>query len=106
MPTILEKIIQTKREEIAQRRAQTPLEQLKANALAEPRPRNFFKAVTKRPTRALNLIAEIKKDSPSGGVIKEDFDPVAIARTYASAGADALSVLTDEQYFQGRLDFL
>jgi indole-3-glycerol phosphate synthase len=104
--TILDKIIQTKRSEVAQRSAATPLEKLKELAAAEPRPRNFFTAVTKPPLRALNLIAEVKKASPSAGVIREDFDPIAIARMYADAGADALSVLTDEQYFQGHLSYL
>jgi indole-3-glycerol phosphate synthase len=104
--TILDKIIQTKRSEVAQRSAATPLEKLKELAAAEPRPRNFFTAVTKPPLRALNLIAEVKKASPSAGVIREDFDPVAIARMYADGGADALSVLTDEQYFQGHLSYL
>jgi indole-3-glycerol phosphate synthase len=107
MTTILEQIIQTKREEIAQRSARTPLEELKAAAAAQPRPRNFFSAVTRKPVaRPVNLIAEIKKASPSAGVIRADFDPVAIARAYAAAGADALSVLTDEKYFQGHLNYI
>lgn len=106
MSTVLEQILQTKRREIAERSQAAPLEQVKAAALSMPRPRNFFRAVTRKPTRALNLIAEIKKASPSAGVIRADFDPVAIARQYAAAGANALSVLTDESYFQGHLDFI
>ncbi|WP_428939698.1 indole-3-glycerol phosphate synthase TrpC [Fontivita pretiosa] len=107
MSTILEQIIQTKQREIAQRSAAVPLEQLKQQALASPRPRNFFSAVTREPKdKPLNLIAEIKKASPSAGVIRQDFDPVSIARQYAAAGADAISVLTDEQYFQGRLEYI
>ncbi|HWP41010.1 MAG TPA: indole-3-glycerol phosphate synthase TrpC [Tepidisphaeraceae bacterium] len=107
MSTILEQIIQTKQREIAQRSAAVPLEQLKQQALASPRPRNFFSAVTREPKdKPVNLIAEIKKASPSAGVIREDFDPVSIARQYAAAGADAISVLTDEQYFQGRLEYI
>jgi indole-3-glycerol phosphate synthase len=107
MSTILDQIVQTKREEIAHRSAIRPLEQLKSMAADLPRPRNFFSAVTRQPTqKPLNLIAEIKKASPSAGVIRADFDPLAIARTYHSAGADALSVLTDERYFQGHLDYV
>jgi indole-3-glycerol phosphate synthase len=107
MMNILEKIIQTKREEIAARKASTPIEKLKEQAGAMPRPRNFFSAVTKEPkNKALNLIAEVKKASPSAGVIRADFDPVAIAQAYEAAGADALSVLTDEQYFQGKLQYI
>jgi len=107
MSTILEQIIQTKQREIAQRSAAVPLEQLKQQALSSPRPRNFFSAVTREPKdKPVNLIAEIKKASPSAGVIREDFDPVSIARQYAAAGADAISVLTDEQYFQGRLEYI
>jgi indole-3-glycerol phosphate synthase len=106
MATILDQILQTKREEIAQRQQSAPLEQLKAQVGSLPRPRNFFSAVTKKPTKPLNLIAEVKKASPSAGVIREDFDPVAIAQTYAKAGADALSVLTDEKYFQGHIDYI
>lgn len=107
MSTILDKIIQTKRHEIAERKQRTPLEALKETIQTLGRPRNFFQAVTKMPAgKPLNLIAEIKKASPSAGVIRADFDPVAIAKIYASAGADALSVLTDEQYFQGRLEYI
>jgi indole-3-glycerol phosphate synthase len=103
---ILHTILETKRKEVEQLTARYSLEQLKEQAAAAPPPRNFFSAVTKEPTRLLNLIAEVKKASPSAGVIREDFDPVDIARQYAEGGADALSVLTDEQYFQGHLDYL
>jgi indole-3-glycerol phosphate synthase len=83
-----------------------PVEQLKETIQTLGRPRNFFQAVTKKGPRPLNLIAEVKKASPSAGVIRADFDPLKIAQAYASAGADALSVLTDEKYFQGRLDYI
>jgi len=104
--TILDKIIQTKHKEVEALKARHDLDSLKAAAKAAAPARNFFSAVTKTPRRPVNLIAEIKKASPSAGVIREDFEPVALARMYEHAGADALSVLTDEQYFQGSLDFL
>lgn len=106
--SILDDIIAAKRAEVAERKSATPLDRL-TSAIAElPRPRNFFNAVTRPPRdrRPVNLIAEIKKASPSAGVIRDDFDPVDIARQYAQAGADALSVLTDERFFQGRLDYI
>ncbi|MDB5305792.1 MAG: trpC [Phycisphaerales bacterium] len=106
MSTILEKIIQTKREEIAERRERAPVEALKETISTLGRPRNFFNAVTQKTKKPLNLIAEVKKASPSAGVIRADFDPVKIATDYAAAGADALSVLTDEKYFQGHLDYI
>jgi indole-3-glycerol phosphate synthase len=108
MSSFLDGIIARKRTEVAQRSAAVPIEQLRELATALPRPRNFFSAVTKKPAngRALNLIAEIKKASPSAGVIRADFDPVDIARQYAAAGADAISVLTDEKDFQGHLDYI
>ena len=111
MGTILDEIVQTKRQEVTERKASRPLELLRETIATLGRPRNFFQAVTARtaagPTKKLlNLIAEVKKASPSAGVIRADFDPVAIAREYAAAGADALSVLTDEKYFQGRLDYI
>ena len=71
-----------------------------------PKCRNFYKAVTKSNSRGINVIAEIKKASPSAGIIRADFDPIAIAQTYEKCGADALSVLTDEKYFQGRLEYI
>ncbi|MGA3065468.1 MAG: indole-3-glycerol phosphate synthase TrpC [Tepidisphaeraceae bacterium] len=104
--SILEQIVATKREEIAKAKSDKSLEALKEAILALPRPRNFFHAVTHRNTKPLNLIAEIKKASPSAGVIQADFDPVRMAKLFAGAGADALSVLTDETYFQGHLDFI
>jgi indole-3-glycerol phosphate synthase len=83
-----------------------PVEFLKEKISGMDRPRNFFHAVTTPGKKPVNLIAEIKKASPSAGVICADFDPVRIARSYAGAGADALSVLTDEQYFQGKLEYI
>lgn len=103
---ILDRILQTKRKEVAQLKQRVTLEQLADQARSAPRPRNFFSALTRTPRRRINLIAEVKRASPSAGIIREDFDPVAIARQYADAGADALSVLTDQQYFQGDLDYL
>jgi indole-3-glycerol phosphate synthase len=109
MASVLEQILQTKREEVEQRKQARPIESLKETIATLGRPRNFFQAVTKTPqpgNKSLNLIAEVKKASPSAGVIRADFDPVAIARQYAAAGADALSVLTDEKYFQGHLHYI
>lgn len=71
-----------------------------------PKCRNFYTAITRPNRRGLNVIAEVKKASPSAGLIRADFDPVAIATTYERCGADAISVLTDEKYFQGRLEYI
>ncbi len=106
LANILDKIIADKRTEVSERKSQVSLEQLKENVLDLPRCRNFYKAVTKLNSRGINVIAEVKKASPSAGIIREDFDPVAIAQTYAECGADAISVLTDEKYFQGRLEYI
>ena len=102
--TILEQIVATKREEIAAARAKCPENELRAALADAPPVRDFFQPlVAEGPIR---LIAEVKKASPSAGVICEDFDPVAIARTYEAHGAACLSVLTDEPYFQGNLNDL
>ena len=103
---ILDDILKTKRKEVAHLRTSTNIADARARANDAPPPRDFFKAVSGPPRGAVNLIAEIKKASPSAGVIRGDFDPESIACQYARAGADAISVLTDEQYFQGSLDYL
>jgi len=103
---ILDKIIADKRAEVEARRSRTSLAELKEGVLGLPRCRNFYKAVTGPNRRGINVIAEVKKASPSAGLIREDFDAVAIARVYENCGADAISVLTDEKYFQGRLEYI
>ncbi len=104
--TILHEITETKRKEVAAAKQARPTETLIRQCRNLPRCRNFYRAISRRPARAVNLIAEVKKASPSAGVIRTDFDPVAIARTYEAAGASAISVLTDETYFQGSLAYL
>jgi indole-3-glycerol phosphate synthase len=106
MANILEKIINDKYLEVEQRKAVTSIDQLEAEIVIMPKCRNFYSAVTKRNRRGINVIAEVKKASPSAGIIRADFDPVKIARMYKQCGADAISVLTDEKYFQGRLEYL
>jgi indole-3-glycerol phosphate synthase len=106
MANVLDQILADKRVEVGQRKAQVPLEQIRARGAAMPRCRNFFKAVTKPNARGINVIAEVKRASPSAGLIRKDFDPVAIAQIYEHCGADAISVLTDEKYFQGKIEYL
>jgi len=103
---ILDKILADKRAEVVSRQSQTSLEKLKQQVRSMPRCRNFYKAVTKPSSRGINVIAEVKKASPSAGLIRENFNPVTIAQTYEKCGADAISVLTDEKYFQGRLEYI
>ena len=106
MANILDKIIADKRAEVSFRKSQMSVDELKAKICSMPKCRNFYKAVTKPNGRGINVIAEVKKASPSAGVICKDFDAVAIAQTYERCGADAISVLTDEKYFQGRLEYI
>ena len=106
MANILDKIIADKRDEVRSRKEKTSLEELKEQVHTMPKCRNFYKAITKSNRRGINVIAEVKKASPSAGVIREDFEPVAIAQTYKKCGADAISVLTDEKYFQGHLEYI
>jgi len=106
LANILDKIIADKRLEVRWRQSQQSLDELKERIRGLPRCRNFYKAVTKPNARGINVIAEVKKASPSAGIIREDFEPVTIAKIYEGCGADAISVLTDEKYFQGRLEYI
>ncbi len=102
---ILEKIVWHKEVEVAQMRERLPLADLQRDVLNAPPARDFKAALSQAATTPA-LIAEIKKASPSQGVIREDFDPVTIAQSYASHGAACLSVLTDKAFFQGDFEYL
>ena len=106
LANILDKIIADKHREVDEHKSQIPLETLQQQVSSLPKCRNFYKALTKPHPRGLNVIAEVKKASPSAGVIRQNFNPVEIALTYQTCGADAISVLTDEKYFQGKLEYL
>jgi len=104
MPTILDQIVATKRDEITAAKAAIPETELRAAIADAPPPRDFLAPLA--AGGPIKLIAEVKKASPSKGLIRADFDPVAIARTYQEHGAACISVLTDRPYFQGSLDYL
>ncbi len=103
--TILQRILADKRQEVEARRAQIPERELHARLHDLPPTRGFKRALQATPN-PIALIAEVKRASPSKGVIQPNFDPIAIAERYQQAGADALSVLTDEPYFGGKLEYL
>ncbi|MCL1634661.1 indole-3-glycerol phosphate synthase TrpC [Luteimonas sp. SX5] len=106
-PDVLQKILQRKAEEVAERSSRTPLAELRALAADAPPVRGFAAAVETKIAAGLPaVIAEVKKASPSKGVIRADFDPTAIARSYETGGAACLSVLTDVDFFQGADDYL
>lgn len=104
MATILDKIVATTQQTVARAKAERPLAGVQTAANHAPPPRDFAAALAAGNT--VQLIAEVKQASPSAGIIREPFDPVEIARAYADAGAACISVLTDQPYFQGDLEYL
>lgn len=105
--TILERIMQVKRAEVARARVEVPAAELQKRLAAASPPRDFVGAIRARvQARRPAVIAEIKRASPSKGLLREEFSPEDIARSYAGAGAACLSVLTDREFFQGAPEFL
>jgi len=102
----LEKIVHTKHKEVERLKENFSLNKAEAQIAAMPHCLGFSSALSERKKRGMGLIAEVKKASPSKGLIRPDFDPVSIAKSYEEAGTDCISVLTDIDYFQGSNDYL
>lgn len=104
MATILDRIVEQTKEDLARRKREITFREFESMAHYENERRDFAGAL--RKPDSVSIIAEVKKASPSKGIIREDFDPVKIARSYINGGASAISVLTDVPFFQGDLDYL
>lgn len=102
---ILNKIVEKKKKRLSFSKTKVSLREMRSKASNAERPKNFKDAI-KRDSSPIRLIAEIKKASPSRGVIRQDFDPTTIASIYEKKDVDAVSILTEEDYFQGKLEYL
>lgn len=103
---ILDTILEEKKIEVAGRKAAMPIGELKSRVSDAPVPLDFMRRLARNDAGIPAVIAEVKKASPSKGLIRADFDPISIAKSYQAAGAAAISVLTDEKFFQGSLSYL
>ncbi len=103
VPSILRKIVASKRDRLAAARAQVPLADMKSQAEDAPPARDFAGVLS---AEGIRIIAEMKRRSPSRGIIREDFDVIDLAGAYREGGADAYSILTEQDHFDGRLDFV
>jgi indole-3-glycerol phosphate synthase len=104
---ILDEIIFQKKQEVVLKKQRVSLQELKRSLAARKViPRDFATAISRNSGNKIKLIAEIKKASPSAGIIRSDFDPIKIAQIYEQSGANAISVLTDEKFFSGKLEYL
>lgn len=101
---ILAKIVEEKKKEVEIAKERLPLEKIEKQLMVLPSARGFLNAISRE--HEISLIAEIKKASPSAGALRRDFEPVKIAQTYRAYGARALSVVTDEKFFQGKLSYI
>lgn len=104
VPSIIQKIVAYKKDELELRKKEVPLGYLKELSRTVDKIANFRAAL--QPSTRIHLIAEVKKASPSKGVLRTDFNPIEIAKIYEESGADAISVLTDRHFFQGDLEYL
>lgn len=106
MPNILDRIVETKKSEVMRAKTRRPVNELKRQIANIPAAMDFYGLIAAPPPYGVHLIAEIKRRSPSAGLIRPDFDAEQIAQDYFAAGASALSIVTDEVFFEGRLEFI
>ncbi|RMG69729.1 MAG: indole-3-glycerol-phosphate synthase, partial [Nitrospirae bacterium] len=103
---VLKRIFEQKKSRLKEAKSRCSLAEIKARALDSPPSRDFLSSIRRAPDEPIKYIGELKKASPSKGLIRADFNPVEIARIYSKEGASAISVLTEEDFFQGSLEYL